>query len=69
MVEGDASKMWRGPLLYRQRETSPREATGGNSSKGLLNRPKDTNFGQPRHARCTAAGASSWGFFDAFTPN
>jgi hypothetical protein len=62
MVEGNASKMWRGPLLYRERETSPRGATGGNSSKGLLNRPKDTSFGQPRDARCTAAGRKLLGF-------
>jgi hypothetical protein len=62
MVEGDASKMWRGPLLYRGREASPRRVTGGNSSKGLLNRPKDASFGQPRHARCTAAGRKLLGF-------
>ena len=58
MVEGNA----RGPLLYRERETSPRGATGGNSSKGLLNRPKDTSFGQPRDARCTTAGCKLLGF-------
>ena len=62
MVEGDASKMGRGPLLYRERETSPRRATRGDSSKGLLNRPKDTGLGQPRHARCTAAGRKLLGF-------
>ena len=48
MVEGNTSKMWRRPLMYRERETSPRGATGGNSSKGLLNRPKDTAAGRKR---------------------
>jgi len=62
MVEGDAGKMWRGPPLYRERETGPRGATGGNSSKGLLNRPKDTGIRQPRHGRCTAAGRKLLGF-------
>jgi len=69
MVEGDASKMWRGPPLHREREASPRRATRGDSVKGLLNRPTDTSFGQPWHAGCTAAGRKLLGFFDAFTPN
>jgi hypothetical protein len=62
MVEGDAGKSWRGPLLHRGREASPRRATRGDSFKGLLNRPKDTSFGQPRHAGCTAAGRKLLGF-------
>ena len=69
MVEGDANKSWRGPLLHRGREASPRRITRRDSSKGLVNRPEDTSFGQPGTPDAPLRGASPWGFFDAFTPN
>jgi hypothetical protein len=64
MVEGDASKDVAWPLLYRERETSPRRATR------VVTRPKAHSIGQRTPVSVTPGtpdaplrGASSWGFF------
>ena len=42
MVEGDASKMWRGPPLHREREAGPRRAAHGDAFPGQLQRARYT---------------------------
>src|SRR5258708_33650096 len=56
------AKMWRGRSYIANARLAPQSHPCGDSSKGPLNRPKDTGFGQPRHARCTAAGRKLLGF-------
>jgi len=69
MVDGDASKMWRGrsyianarlvlvepPVVTRPKAHSIGQRTPVSGSLGTPDAP--------------LRGASSWGFFDAFTPN
>ena len=68
MVEGDASKMWRGRSYIANARLALVESL-------VVTRPKAYSIGQRTPVSVSPGtdaplrGASSWGFFDAFTPN